>query len=104
MDANEALDDVNTSMEQGTSARSRDFQTIDNADIALADIQRHETEIGLTNHPSSNITGGQLNRSTTLQDLPRSSSNYSLRPRPASVQKYGMPAVSVLKRKFTKRK
>ena len=103
VDANEALDDVNTSMEQGASVRSRDFQTIDNADIALADIQRHETEIGLTN-PSSNITGGQLNRSTTLQDLPRSSAKYSLRPRPASVQKYGMPAVSVLKRKFTKRK
>ena len=104
LDAREALNEANMTREHVSSSRSsqsRDFGNIDNQNIVLSDIQRHEKEMGLKN-PISNATAGGLSRSSTIHDLPRSSTSYNLRPRPKKVKKFGSP-VSALK-KLTKSK
>ena len=87
MDANEALDDANTSKDEGPSALSPEFQSIDNTNIALSDIEKHERATGISR--PANSAGGQLNRATTVQDIPRSSARYALRSKTGKSQKIG---------------
>ena len=101
-DDREALEEANTSKQQSdTHPPSRDFRSVDNRNISLSDIQRHERESGL-NNPGRSTAAGPLQRASFEHDLPRSSATYGLRPNPRAVKKYGSP-VSLLK-KLTKSK
>ena len=96
-------------MEQYNGSRSsisRDFRHIDSRNIALSDIQRHETQLGLNSPAVSGVAGraSGLTRSTTMPDLPRSSTMYGLRPQPNKVQRYGNPITALKKFTKTKRK
>ena len=109
VDATEALDDVNTSMEQDNdsiSSTALDFGHIDSRNIALSDIQRHETQLGLNRPAVSGVAGRSsgLTRSTTMHDLPRSSTRYGLRPEPNKVQRYGNPITALKNLTKAKRK
>ena len=100
-DAQEALGEANQTLgmdDNGASSHSRTFQGIDNQNISLSDIQRQESERGLRN-PTQR---GDLNRSSTIHDLPRASSRYGLRPAPKPVKRFGSPVK--IYRKLTRKK